>query len=254
MNIVGICRIRNEEGVIENTLKHLEDKIGNIYVYDDFSTDRTVEVCKSAPNVVHIVEGSEWETDPIQRQILEGDQRQLIYDIAKQEKPDWIYYFDADEYADFSTLDFERKDVDGYKMRFFDYYITKEDVDKHYLERRMIGPEYRDILTLFRPNPDIHFISRQPSNVPHTYISGYVKHYGKAISVKQWEDTCDYYINHLHEVQPGNTTIKDKWTKRKGKAIHDITSDFDNFLIEWRDREDQQMILDNSLGQSEISN
>ena len=91
MNIVGICRIRNEEGVIENTLKHLEDKIGNIYVYDDFSTDRTVEVCKSAPNVVHIVEGSEWETDPIQRQILEGDQRQLIYDKTRKARLDILF-------------------------------------------------------------------------------------------------------------------------------------------------------------------
>ena len=252
MNIVGICRIRNEEGVIENTLKHLEDKIGNIYVYDDCSTDRTVEICKNAPNVVQVVENEEWESDPMQRQILEGEQRQFIYDIAKQENPDWIYYFDADEYADFSDINFERADVDGYKMRFFDFYITPEDVDKPYLERKMIGPEYRDILTLFRPNPALQFITRQPSNVPKLYIAGYVKHYGKAISVQQWEDTCDYYINHLWEQQPGGLTISKKWKERKGKAIHDMVSDYDNFLIEWRDRGNQQMIVDNSTGQAEI--
>ena len=62
----------------------------------------------------------------------------------------------------------------------------------------------------------------------------------------------DYYINHLWEQQPGGLTISNKWKERKGKAVHDMVSDYDNFLIEWRDRGNQQVIVDNSTGQAEI--
>ena len=130
--------------------------------------------------------------------------------------------------------------------------ITEEDKENHYLERKSIGPEYRDILTLFRPNPNIKFFHRTPVNVgDNIVIQGYVKHYGKSISVKQWEDTCDYYINHLFEPQPGGTTISSKWEKRKGKAIHD-ESDFGNEFIEWRDINNADVIIDNSQGQAEL--
>ena len=252
MNIVGIARIRNEAGIIEHTLEHLSDKLDAIYILDDCSTDNTVEICKKFPKVVKVLTVDEWESRPLERLRLEGEQRQTIYDCAVKDNPDWIYYFDADEYADFSDIDFEDESIKGYQMRFFDYYITEEDVEKHYLERENIGPEYRDILTLFRPNPNIKFLHRTPVNVgDDIVIQGYVKHYGKSISVQQWEDTCNYYINHLFEPQPGGTTISDKWEKRKGKAIHE-ESDFGNDFIEWRDRNNPDVIIDNSKGQAEL--
>lgn len=252
MKITGIARIRNEEGVIEHTLEHLSNKVNNIYIIDDCSTDNTVEICREFSNVVSVIQEKEWESNPIERLKLEGTQRQKIYDLAIQDNPDWIYYFDADEYVDFSDIDFSDKSINGYKMRFFDYYITEEDVNNHYLERKNIGPEYRDILTLFQPNPNIRFLHRTPINVGNNIvIQGYVKHYGKAISVKQWEDTCDYYINHLFEPQPGGSTISNKWQQRKGKAIHD-ESDFGNDFIEWRDINNPDIIIDNSEGQAEV--
>ena len=88
MKITGIARIRNEEGVIEHTLEHLSDKIDDIYIIDDCSTDNTVEICKSFPNVISVMSKPEWESRPIERLRLEGEQRQelLLKEKIKQKE------------------------------------------------------------------------------------------------------------------------------------------------------------------------
>lgn len=251
MKIVGVARIRNEQDIISNTLEHVSSLVDEIYIFDDCSTDNTIHECLKFPKVKRIIQAKTWETNPHKRQILEGTQRQDIYNIAIKNNPDWVYYFDADEYADFNDIDLEDKRYDAYAMRLFDFYITQQDVDKKYIYRQFMGPEYRDIMTLFRPRPELRFYSRVPQahfmNIGH---KGFIKHYGKAISVKQWEETCDYYINFLYEKQPGNSTISEKWKKRKGKAIHS-KSDFNRELIKWEDRFDDAKIINNSRGQAE---
>jgi glycosyltransferase involved in cell wall biosynthesis len=251
MKIVGVTRIRNEEDIIFNTLEHVSNLVDEIYIFDDYSTDSTTQICLKFPKVKRIIQAKTWETNPHKRQILEGTQRQAIYKVAKESQPDWIYYFDADEYTDFDNIDLFDTSYDAYSMRLFDFYITPQDVEEQYLNRKFMGPEFRDILTLFRPKPDLHFYTRVPfasfSKVGH---KGFIKHYGKAISIEQWEQTCDYYINFLYERQPGNSTISEKWKKRKGKAIH-TQSDFGRSLIEWKDRFDTAKIINNSKGQAE---
>ena len=59
--------------------------------------------------------------------------------------------------------------------------------------------------------------------------AGYVKHYGKAISVEEWEKTCDYYAEWP---EPYGS----KWAARRGKAIH-TESDFGRPLILWEDKD-----------------
>jgi len=251
MKVIGLTRIRNEEDIIENTLDHVSNFVDEIHIYDDCSTDSTITKCLKFPKVKRILQARTWETNPHKRQILEGTQRQAIYDEAINKKPDWIYYFDADEYADLDNIDLSDPSYDAYSMRLFDFYITTYDVEKSYKERKFMGPEFRDILTLFRPKPDLHFYSRVPyAMFKNVGKKGYIKHYGKAISIEQWEQTCDYYINFLYEKQPGNSTISEKWKKRKGKAIHS-KSDFNRELIKWEDRYDNAKIINNSRGQAE---
>ena len=239
--ILGISRIRNEEGIIKDTLDHVAKLVDCVYIYDDCSTDNTVKICKEHPIVKKVIRGLEWQTDPIKRNIAEGSLRQRVYQEALTENPDFIYNFDADEFADFRGIDFK---ADAYKLRLLDFYITPEDINKNFLDRKWCGPEYRDILMLFRPNPAIRFYQREP-RLPSTYkveYAGWVKHYGKAISIEEFDKTCDYYVKHRGgDYLPQFTN---KWKDRKGKAVHNYVSDFGANMIQWKDKDKSYKLID----------
>lgn len=229
--MLGITRIRNEAAIIQDTLDHVSKLVDGIIVYDDASEDNTIEICENHPAVIDIIQNNKWEDNPQKRAMLEGSQRQILYQAALKRKPEWLYYFDGDEFADFDKIDFK---ADAYRLRLFDFYITEEDKHLSWKERKYVGPEYRDILMLFRPHPNIIFKSRVPK-VPTGYKvvrAGWVKHYSKAISIERWEQDCRYYINHLNEPQKD---FKEKWGNRVGKAVHRV-SDFGNPLITWEER------------------
>jgi glycosyltransferase involved in cell wall biosynthesis len=241
VKIIGIARIRNEQNVILNTLHHLEGFLDEVHIIDDASTDNSVEACRSHKLVTKVIENKVWESEPKKRLLLEGTQRQEVYNGCLNSNADWIYYFDADEYIEFDRNILLNTQFNAFKLRFFDYYITESDLDKHYLERKFLGGEYREILTLFKASSHAFFSHREPTiQSANIGYYGNVRHYGKAISVKEWESTCDYYINSLYE-DCGNETISEKWAKRKGKAIHTET-DFKTPLIEWKDINNKDLI------------
>ena len=241
MKIVGICRIRNESAIIKYTLDHVAKLVDCVYVYDDCSTDNTVEICEAHSIVKKVIKGLEWKIDPLERNLAEGNLRQRVYEEALEENPDFIYCFDADEFADFSGIDFT---ADAYKLRLLDCYITPEDKDKHFLDRKWFGPEYRDILMLFKPSYLIRFYQREP-RIPISYKvvnAGWVKHYGKAISVEEFDRTCDYYVNNRGgDYLPQFTN---KWKARKGKAVHNYISDFGANMIQWEEKDKSYKLID----------
>jgi len=232
--IVAISRIRNEEHVIKDTLDHLQSLgINNVYLYDDCSTDKTVEICKEHPIVKDIIEGKTWADNSHTRDVSEGEDRQKPYEKCLEANPDYVFCFDADEFADFDGIDFTH---DYYRLRLFDYYATREDKDKTWKNRKYIGPEFRDITMLFKPTPRVNFIQREPKGVGgNGKAAGFVKHYSKAFTEQMWEDDCDYYIKYFPRWAK-------KWANRKGKFIHD-KSDFGRDLIEWGDRFDETKIV-----------
>lgn len=235
-NIIGVCRVRNAESVIKHVLDHLQDKLDFVIFLDDCSTDQTKNILKSHPLTKKVLSSEFWESDPHKRALAEGLHRQLLFDEALEYKPNWIYVFDADEFIEFEIgLNDLDKTYDAYYFRLFDFYITSQDVNSHFLDRSYIGPEYRDIPMLFNAQYRFDFKARAPRGIKNSQFGGFVKHYGKAISVKEWNKKCLYYINHLHEIQPGNSTISDKWKKRLGKAVH-VNSDFNRQLIKWEEK------------------
>lgn len=232
MNIIGLTRIRNESRIILDTLNHMSEFCNSIVVYDDASTDNTVEICKSHPNVIEVIESKEWDNNRAQ---AEYQNRQILLEVAQKHanENDWFIYMDADERIDFEFENLER--YDAIRMKLFDVYITPNDVNKHYTERNMIGPEYREIIMAFRNKAGIkyHLLDQREITLnPNATIlsGGYVKHFGKGISVEQWEETCEYYSKSF-------PMYSNKWNLRRGRAIH-TTSDFGNALINWNDRDE----------------
>lgn len=235
--IIGLTKVRNESHIINDTLdKWSVFCNGGIYVYDDVSDDDTVSICKKHPNVKDVVVGDRWDPD---REKAEWFNRQMILMRAKQdaEPDDWFVYFDADEHPyNFNAYElFFNKNVKAIAMRLYDIYITPEDKDGPYWERKWVGPEYRTIVFFFRNSeylryhlPDQREVTLPPQG--EVYIHGDIKHYGKGFSVAQWEETCKYYIRHWPK-------YADKWRKRVGKAVkEDYHSDFGNKLVLWVDR------------------
>ena len=233
VNIIGVSRVRNVDFIIKDVLDHLMTFVDFVIIYDDASTDKTLDILKAHPIVKEVIENEKWVSNRDVRAKAEGGDREMLYNKAKMYNPDWIYVFDADEFiepsVDFSLLD---KEVDAYYFRLFDYYITPDDLNLSYKERKFIGPEYRDIPMLFNASFDLKFKARVPDGLKFLKKGGYVKHYGKAISLKAWNDKCLYYINNLKENQPGGIDISDKWRARLDKAVH-TKSDFNRELITW---------------------
>ncbi len=235
--IAGITKVRNESLIIKETLDHFSVYCdAGIYVYDDVSTDDTVKICKRHPNVKGVVSTGVWDID---RERADYQTRQAVFDFAKSKDPniDWFIYFDADErmYFDLDVRILESSDAVA--MMLFDFYITEEDKDREYngnlpILRQKVGPEFRRIIMMFRNQQGVGWDKpdqREPNLRfgSQVTVTGFVKHYGKSISIQHWEDTCNYYANNFPK-------YAEKWANRRGKAIH-MFSDFGHELVTWNE-------------------
>lgn len=225
--LFGLTRVRDEGLIFEDTLNHYLKFCGKIIVYDDCSTDNTVEIARSFDRV-EVVQGHKWLKN---RRAEETRHRALLLDLARAKKADWCLYFDADERLEGELPN--GKGATGYRFRLFDAYLTPgwKPYQGGELAKlpRMFGPEYRDILFMFRTGFSAFkgMDRREPIvHGPVLQAGVRVKHYGKGISLDQWEQTCDYYTTHFPE------PYVSKWEARKGHAIHD-RSDFGKELYPW---------------------
>lgn len=232
--VIGITRVRNEESIFVDTLKHVSQFVNTIIVLDDHSQDSTINIAKESQNVCMVLFNKEWSENRI---LEETRHRSILLDYAKQYNPQWIFYFDADER--FEGINLEHYDepqylgVDAIRIKLFDAYLTPDDCDDYkqgqmlWNSRKFFGAECREIVMLWRNRPYIRYEgldSREPKGFLNTRSDFYCQHFGKAISVKEWESTCDYYSRWFPE------PYSSKWLSRKGKAIH-TTSDFDTPLL-----------------------
>lgn len=231
---LGLVRARNEELIIQETLDHFAPHCDQgIIVLDDCSDDETVEIASRHESVIEIIENPMWRAN---RTDEEWRLRQILLDRGRVHTPEWFLYFDADERIELDHID--ASDVDGIELRLFDAYITEQDAHLVGTQRCMFGPEYRDILFFFKNLPWLSYHvpdQRVVAGVERYTLGGRVRHYGKAISVAQWEATCDYYIHHFPE------PYRSKWSARRGQAIHTV-SDFGRPLYTWSTVADHQVL------------
>ena len=227
--VMGLTRIRNEALIIQDTLDHFAEVCdAGIIVFDDCSTDGTPEIVVKHPAVKKYIGNPKWQPD---RTTEEWRHRQIVLDAGRKFRPQWFLYFDADERIEWDGE--VPRGYDSVAMRLFDAYITEEDKDVIGTDRKWFGPEYRDIVMLFCNEERMSYYvgdQRIVAGLQRTAFRGAVRHYGKALSIEHWEETCDYYIEHFPE------SYKKKWRKRKGHAVH-VASDFDRALIRWEERD-----------------
>lgn len=233
--IIGITRVRDEALILEDTLRHVLERVDKVVLYDDASRDETVDIARSFDNV-EVIEGMMW--NPI-RPMEETRHRALLLDRARALGAKWVYCFDADERLVGDGRPWHGEiSADAYRFRLFDGYLTPETIEPYSGGEladytRKWGPEYRDIIMLFRADKAEYKGSdrREPIVTGKVELAPvFVKHYGKCISVEQWEDTCNYYATYWPE------PYKSKWAARRGKAIH-TKSDFGRPLYYWGELE-----------------
>lgn len=228
MQIFGISKVRNEQEIIKDTLNWWGKFCDKFFICDEMSEDRTVEILKQNPKVT-VIKKDWWDED---RERAEWVNRQIALSTAQAKPDDWICCFDADEFIyDFNLKDLADCEVVACKL--FDVYITPEDAAKTWKERQWIGPEYRLIPIFFKNSIELGFNlpDQRVMNFPSNYrikVTGTIKHFGKGFSIKQFEETCSYYVKWWPK-------YRDKWQKRKGHAVH-TKSDFNNQLIRWESR------------------
>lgn len=242
-SIIGITRVRNESLILADTLNHMASHVDAIVAYDDASTDHTLDILRSHPKVAFVVADSIWQAESMARQNAETRQRDLLLKLARSKlRFDWVFCFDADERYIGDIRAFaqskEATECDGVRVRLFDAYMTADDcapyadaLGQELINfRKFFGPERRDILMLWKNRRQVRFegpIAREPLGVKSIRTDFYCQHYGKALSVKQWDETCDFYIKYFPYETYGR-----KWQSRKGKAIH-TESDFGRPLYPW---------------------
>lgn len=237
IGIIGMIRMRNEELILQDTLDSLAHIVDGIVVYDDASTDDSVDIARRHPAVLDIIENKIWKKNRVSE---ETENRQMLLECARKYNPQWMFYADCDERFDGNIREFllseKSNGVDAIKIRLFDAYITQNDQNayisgKLYDFRKYFGPERRDIVMVWRNKPGVSFQGldqREPRVQGNIIDRFYCQHYGKAISIDQWENTCKYYMKYFPE------PYKTKWSERQGMAIHS-RSDFGAQLYTWDD-------------------
>ena len=238
---LGITRVRNESMLLPDTLAHVSAHVDAIVAYDDASTDTTLDILRREPKVAIVIRNSLWESTVPQRLLAETRHRGLLLQMARSKlKFKWVYCFDADERIVGDVRQFlcssKAANFDGLRVQLFDAYMTSDDHTPYVSGERLLdfrrwfGPERRDILMLWRNNRHVQYKgldAREPSGVEKTMVHFHCQHYGKSISIEQWEETCNYYVQHF----PAETYGL-KWLARKGMAIHE-KSDFARDLRLW---------------------
>lgn len=235
--ILGMLRVRNEALIIQDTLDSISKHVDAVIIFDDDSTDDTVTIARNHPIVKEIVRNKRWRSARVWE---ETANRRLLLKRARRYSPTWLFYFDADERYEGDIKRYlnglEIGDmIVGIRIRLFDAYMTKDDRSpyktgkKLFGFRKYFGIERRDILMIWRNNRRVDYVlpdSREPSGVDGMIETRfYCQHYGKALSMEQWEENCDYYEKNF-------PAYSEKWSKRRGKSIHSL-SDFGTKLETW---------------------
>jgi len=179
MNISVIVLVKNNEDTLFNTLKSLEG-FSDVVVYDNGSTDNSIEIAKSFSNV-HLVQGEFKGFGWTKNQ------------AASFAKNDWVLIIDSDEVVDselFKTLTTTKLDSNTvYKLNFKAFY--KDIQIKHCgWNNQKIKRLYNKIITHYNSN-DVHEDIITDGLITKE-LQGNVEHYSYH-TISQFIKKADHY-------------------------------------------------------------
>lgn len=210
--VIGLLRLRNEELILQDTLDEMSKYCKTVFVFDDASEDGSADIYNNHPIVNSSLITRQWNSD---QTWVQGKQRSDLFEYAKFRYPNEMFlYQDADERIDFDWGSWDVKMP--VIMNLWDARMVEEDQEpyesgKLFNFRKYFDPEPREIPFIFSAKAKYIGVAceRYPQfNDDNVLYDGYCQHYGKALSKKHWQDTCDYYAKNL-------PVYAEKWEARK---------------------------------------
>lgn len=196
--IVAMMPVRNEAGrYLKEVLAHLSRWVDSIVILDDCSDDDTVEVARQFEKVIV------YKNDEPLFARDEPAMRLKLWQLAAEEKPDWIVAVDADEIFEDRIINeidllLHQNDFHGISFRVFDFWQNPTS----YRTDGGWNPWQKSLLFMVRYNPDLNsqWMQREVhcGRFPQAYenrVAYYsdirVKHYG-------WLKPEDHYNKYLY--------------------------------------------------------
>ena len=126
-------RTKDEDWIIDKTLRCLANFCEKVVIYDDQSTDRTEEICRSHDFV-------DWRAGPPRDEFFwnAGQQATDLFNFVSEHDPDYVFMLDADEIPTPSVIDFFDSingGVNLWKTRMVNLFKD----DKHYRTDRYVS-------------------------------------------------------------------------------------------------------------------
>jgi glycosyltransferase involved in cell wall biosynthesis len=130
-NVIAMLEVYNDEDIVEELIQHIKNENLHLVVFDNGSTDDTLNICKKFLNngidKLFSIGSNSWE--------LSRDLR-IQYDLALTLSPDWVIRFDSDEFLETGIkginlhdgiLEADKQGYNIIQFDWFNFFLTDDD-------------------------------------------------------------------------------------------------------------------------------
>lgn len=220
MDFLGLMRVKNEEEFIEEVLE-AQSFCEHIIVLNNYSTDRTKEICQTFANVEVI-------DTPFPDEYNEGQDQEYLCELARAYKPKWICRMQGDEVLERDTYEKLKPFIDDPKIECIEAHSLNYYNDTKTLRMDgCVGQGFRQSFWRFPANTQLTYgfmhcsLPRQLEGCSKTRIGLALWHYGfmnqsRRLSTAAWQKAADKnkMNDYLWSIQgdPGGPSVYENLT------------------------------------------